>query len=89
MAGVTGTESAAFNVTPPRSEAARVHGAAERGVGWATITPAAQSRPETARQHGDELRRHCDRGIGTNPGGGALSGTTNPSAVNGVATFAD
>jgi len=62
MAGVTGTESAAFNVTPRAAKLLVFTVQPTAASAGATITPAVQVTAETARQHGDELRRHCDRG---------------------------
>src|SRR5207302_1975381 len=88
MTGVTGTESATFNVTPRAAKVLVFTVQPSAASAGATITPAVQV---TAR---DSLGNTATRftgtvtvAIGTNPGGGALAGTKVVAAVAGVATF--
>src|SRR5205823_5799517 len=90
MTGVTGTESAAFNVTP---RAAKLlvftvqPGAASAG---ATITPAVQvTARDSLGNTATSFAGTVTVAIGTNPGGGALTGSKTQTAVTGVASFPD
>ena len=67
----------AFNVQPSNTN-----------VG-ATITPAVTVRILDAENNATTSTANVTLSIGTNPGGGTLSGTTTVAAVNGTATFSN
>jgi hypothetical protein len=85
--GLTGTTSAAFDiVTAPISQLAFIAQpvTTTAGVTLQAVQVAAQdSLGNTVADFADAVTMT----IGTNPGGGALSGTTTVTAVGGVATF--
>src|SRR5438034_840669 len=81
--------SAAFNVTPGGATQLAFTVPPSNAIAGAAITPAVQVTAQdalgnTATAFGGSVTV----AIGTNPGGGTLSGTTSLNAVNGVATFA-
>jgi hypothetical protein len=87
--GLTGASSSAFNINAaPVPSALGFSVQPSSAVVGAAITPAVQV--EVRDQFGARLTTATNSitlAIGTNPGGGTLSGTTTVAAVNGVATF--
>jgi hypothetical protein len=89
--GLTGATSGLFNITaaPVPTALAFVVQPTNAGAGTA-ISPPVQV--EIRDQFGARLTTATNTvsmAIGTNPGGGTLSGTTSVAAVNGVATFSN
>jgi large repetitive protein len=88
--GLTGAESGAFNVTPAAASRVAFSVQPSNVVAGAAISPAVAV---TVRDAFDNTVTSSTAAvtvaIGTNPGGGTLSGTRTVNAVNGVATFAD
>ena len=83
-AGLTGATSAAFNITPGRGGEAGLHRAADqRRGGRGNRAGGAGDGAGRVQQHGDQLHGEHHLAIGTNPGGGTLSGTTTVAAVGG------
>ena len=87
--GLTGATSSPFNVT-----AAAVHHLAfnqqpTTTVAGVAISPAVTVRILDAFNNLTTSTANVTLVIGTNPGGGTLSGTTTVAAVNGVATFSN
>src|SRR2546425_353380 len=86
-AGLTQT-SAAFNVTPGAATQLAFTVPPTTTIAGAAITPAVQVTAQDAEGNtATAFGGSVTVAIGTNPGGGTLSGTTSSSAVNGVATF--
>src|SRR5436853_470271 len=86
-AGLTQT-SAAFNVTPGAATQLAFTVPPSNAIAGAAITPAVQVTAQDAQGNtATAFGGTVTVAIGTNPGGGTLSGTTSSSAVNGVATF--
>src|SRR5437016_10779454 len=86
-AGLTQT-SAAFNVTPGAATQLAFTVPPSNAIAGAAIAPAVQVTAQDAQGNSaTAFGGSVTVAIGTNPGGGTLSGTTPSSAVNGVATF--
>jgi hypothetical protein len=89
--GLSGATSGLFNITAPPVPTALAFVVQPTNAGAGTaITPAVQV--EIRDQFGARLTTATNSvgvAIGTNPGGGTLSGTTSVAAVNGVATFSN
>src|SRR5438132_611587 len=86
-AGLTQT-SAAFNVTAGAATQLAFTVPPTTTIAGAAITPAVQVTAQDAEGNtATAFGGSVTVAIGTNPGGGTLSGTTSSSAVNGVATF--
>src|SRR6266576_2853968 len=86
-AGLTQT-SAAFNVTPGAATQLAFTVPPSNAIAGAAIAPAVQVTAQDAQGNtATAFGGSVTVAIGTNPGGGTLSGTTSSSAVNGVATF--
>ncbi len=87
--GLTSATSGSFNITAaPVPTALGFAVQPSNAVTGAAITPAVQV--EVRDQFGARVTtagNSITLAIGTNPGGGTLSGTTTAAAVNGVATF--
>ena len=87
--GLTGATSSSFNITaPPVATSLGFAFQPSNVVVGTMMTPAVQV--EIRDQFGARLTSGTNSvslAIGTNPGGGTLSGTTSAAAVNGVATF--
>src|SRR5216117_2972514 len=87
-AGLTQT-SAAFNVTPGAATQLAFTVPPTSTTAGAAITPAVQVTAQDAQGNtATAFGGSVTVAIGTNPGGGTLSGTTSLNAVSGVATFA-
>src|SRR5439155_197643 len=87
-AGLTQT-SAAFNVTPGAATQLAFTVPPTTTIAGAAITPAVQVTAQDAQGNtATAFGGSVTVAIGTNPGGGTLSGTTSLNAVNGAATFA-
>src|SRR5207249_4865534 len=88
--GLSGTESAAFSVTPRAAKLLVFTVQPSSTPAGAVITPAVQV---TARDSlGNTATSYTGTvtvAIGSNPAGGSLSGTKNQTAGSGVASFAD
>src|SRR6266481_2169792 len=87
-AGFTGATSTAFNVTPGTAAQLAFTVQPTNVVAGAAIAPAVQVSIEDAK--GNVVTTATNMvtiAIGTNPGGGTLSGTATVAAVAGVATF--
>ncbi|HEX2638325.1 MAG TPA: metallophosphoesterase [Gemmatimonadales bacterium] len=89
--GLTGATSGLFDIAAPPVPTALAFVVQPTNAGAGTaISPAVQV--EVRDQFGARLTTATNTvgmAIGTNPGGGTLSGTTSVAAVNGVATFSD
>ena len=88
--GLTGASSSAFNITPgAATKLAFTVQPTNVGAG-ATITPAVQVTVQDALGNTvTTATNSIAMAIGTNPGGGTLSGATPVAAVAGVATFSN
>src|SRR5207249_5047068 len=87
-AGQTGPTSTAFDITP--ASAARLVFSVQPAsvTAGAAITPAVQVTVQDAQGNtATGFSGTVTLAIGTNPGGGALAGTTTVAAASGVATF--
>jgi hypothetical protein len=85
--GLTTATSAGFNVTTGLAAQLAFTQQPTSTVAAATITPAVTVQVEDAGGNPVTSTASIVMAIGTNPSGGALSGTTTVSAVAGVATF--
>src|SRR4029077_13283302 len=86
--GLTTASSAAFNVTPGAASTLQFTVQPSTTVAGATITPAVQVTALDAQGNtATGFTGNVSVAIGTNPGGGTLTGTTTVAAVSGVATF--
>src|SRR5439155_188256 len=86
--GPAGATSTAFNITPGAASHLIFSVQPTTATAGSVITPAVQVAAQDAQGNtAAGLTGDVSVGIGTNPGGGALSGTTTVAAVNGVATF--
>src|SRR5207253_1711871 len=87
-AGQTGATSTAFDITP--ASAARLVFSVQPAsvTAGAAITPAVQVIAQDAQGNtATGFSGNVTLAIGTNPGGGALAGTTTVAAASGIATF--
>src|SRR5207247_8592479 len=88
--GRTGNVSTGFTSTPRAAKLLVFTVQPSAAAAGAVITPAVQVTARDSRGNtATGFTGAVTIAIGNNPGGGALSGTTNPSAVGGGATFAD
>src|SRR5438093_105601 len=86
--GVTGTTSAAFNVTAGGATRPVFTVQPSNAIAAAAITPAVQVTAQDALGNTDpSFSGSVTMAFGVNPAGGTLSGTTTVAAVGGVATF--
>src|SRR5438093_1518200 len=88
--GLSGATSAGFNITAGAATGLVFTVGPGKGGAGAAITPAVQVTARDA--HGNIATAFTGTvtlGLGTNPGGGTLSGTATAAAVSGVATFAN
>jgi hypothetical protein len=88
--GLTSATSTAFNVTPGAANKLAFSVQPSNVGAGAAITPAVQATIQDA--NGNTVTSATNAitvAIGTNPAGGALSGTTSVAAVSGVATFSN
>src|SRR5204863_209960 len=86
--GLTGANSSTFNIEPAAANRLVFTGQPTSVTAGATITPAVTVTVQDGL--GNTVTGFTGNvavAIGTNPGGGALSGTTTVAAANGVATF--
>ena len=89
-AGLTGATSAGFNITPAAASKLAFTVQPANAVAGVSIAPAVQVTVQDA--FGNTVTGSSASvtvAIGTNPGGGTLSGATTVSAVSGVATFSN
>ncbi len=87
-AGPASASSAAFNITPGAATQLAFTGQPSTTVAGGTITPAVQVTAQDALGNTvPSFTGSVTAAIGTNPGGGTLSGTTTVAVVTGVATF--
>lgn len=87
---VTGATSGSFNITPAAADHLAFGVQPSNTVAGQNITPAVTVRIED--QFGNLVTSDISNvtiGIGTNPGGGTLSGTLTVAAIGGIATFSD
>ncbi len=88
--GLTGTESAAFNVTPRAAKLLVFAVQPSPAAAGAVITPAVQvTARDSLGNTATSFTGSVTVAIGSNPAGGVLSGTKNQTAVSGVASFPD
>src|SRR5207248_398611 len=86
--GLSPATSAAFNVTPGTATQLVFSVQPSNTAAGAAITPAVQVTAQDAQGNtATGFAGTVTVALGTNPGGGTLSGTTAVAAVNGVATF--
>src|SRR5207245_1430392 len=86
--GATGTTSAAFTMAPGAASQLVFTVQPTSTTAGATITPAVQVTVQDAQGNtATGFSGNVTAAIGTNPGGGALAGTTTVAAASGVATF--
>src|SRR2546422_7026906 len=84
----TGT-STPFNITPGVASQLVFNVQPSNTTAGAPITPAVQVTAQDAQGNtATQFAANVTVALGTNPGGGALSGTTTVAAAGGVATFA-
>src|SRR5439155_1347991 len=87
--GMTSAPSAAFNITPGAASQLVFSVHPSNTTAGTTITPAVQVTAQDAQGNtATGFTGNVTTAIGTNPGGGTLSGTNTVAAVGGVATFA-
>ena len=87
--GLTGATSAPFNVSPGAPAALVFSTQPSNGTAGSAIAPALTVTARDANGNtATSFVGTVTLALGTNPGGGALSGTTTATAVGGVATFA-
>ena len=88
---LAGTTSGSFNITPAAADHLAFGVQPSTSVAGVSISPAVTVRVlETIQQSGHQRhRRTCTVAIGTNPGGGTLSGTVTVPASGGIATFSN
>jgi hypothetical protein len=88
--GVTSATSTGFKITPAAATHLAFDQAPTNTTAGASITPAVTVRALDAFDNLDTAyTANVDLAIGTNPGGGTLSGTTPVAATNGTATFSN
>src|SRR2546423_357637 len=86
--GAGSATSAAFNITAGTATALVFSVQPSNTVAGAPLTPAAQLTAQDARGNtATGFTGNITVAIGTNPGGGTLSGTATVAATGGVATF--
>src|SRR5439155_3692685 len=86
--GLTSPTSAAFNVSAGGATHQVFAVQPSNATAGAAIAPAIQLTAEDAQGNTDpSFTGNVTVALGTNPGGGTLSGTTTVAAVNGVAAF--
>ncbi len=85
--GLTGATSNAFNITAGAANHLAFSQQPSNTVAGTAINPAVTVRILDAFNNLTTSTANVNLAIGTNPGGGTLSGTTTVAAVNGVATF--
>src|SRR5947199_61941 len=89
-AGLAGTESAAFSVTPRAAKLLVFTVQPSSTPAGAVITPAVQvTARDSLGNTATSFSGTVTVAIGSNPAGGSLSGTKNQTAGSGVASFAD
>src|SRR5207249_559308 len=87
--GLTTASSTAFNVTPGTASQLVFTVEPTATTAAAVITPAVQVTAQDPQGNtATQFTANVTVALGTNPGGGALSGTTTLAAAGGVATFA-
>src|SRR5439155_511847 len=87
--GLTTASSTAFNVTPGTASQLVFTVEPTATTAAAVITPAVQVTAQDPQGNtATEFTANVTVALGTNPGGGALSGTTTLAVAGGVATFA-
>src|SRR5439155_1725373 len=87
-ASLTGATSAPFTITPGSASQLVFTVQPTSTTAGATITPAVQVTVQDAQGNtATGFSGNVTAAIGTNPGGGALAGTTTVAAAGGVATF--
>jgi hypothetical protein len=86
-AGVSGTLSTPFNITVGTATQLVFGQQPTHTAAGATIVPALTVRTLDAGGNQTTVPRTVTLAIGSNPGGGTLSGTSSVSTVGGVATF--
>ncbi len=87
--GVTGVTSATFDITPAAATHLAFAVEPSNAIAGAAVAPAVQVAALDAFDNVDTAyTANIAVAIGTNPGGGTLSGTASVPAVNGVASFA-
>ena len=87
--GLTGATSAAFNIAAGTASKLAFTTQPTNTTGGATINSVAVTVQDTYGNTVTSSNASITVAIGTNPGGGTLSGTKIVAAVNGVATFGD
>jgi len=88
--GLTGATSSTFNIAPGTATQLVFGTQPSNTAAGSSITPAVTVQVEDANNNVvTTSTASIAVAIGTNPGGGTLSGTTPVSAVNGVATFSN
>ena len=88
--GVTSATTNGFKITPAAATHLAFGQAPTSTTAGASITPAVTVRALDAFENLDTAyTANVDLAIGTNPGGGTLSGTTPIAATNGTATFSN
>jgi hypothetical protein len=88
--GVTSATTNGFKITPAAATHLAFGQAPTSTTAGASITPAVTVRALDAFDNLDTAyTANVDLAIGTNPGGGTLSGTTPVAATNGTATFSN
>src|SRR4029077_2479354 len=88
--GLTGSTSTAFNVTAGAAAKLAFTVQPTNVAAGASITPAVQVTVQDSQGNTvTTATNSISMIIGTNPGGGPLSGTTTVAAVKGVATFSN
>ena len=85
--GLASTTSTAFQITPGAASRLAFLTQPSSTVAGTAITPAVQVAIVDAFGNATTATANVTVALGTNPGGGTLSGTTTVAAVNGVATF--
>jgi hypothetical protein len=88
--GLTGATSAAFNITAGAASKLAFTVQPSNTSAGSSISPAVQvTVQDSSGNTVTTATNSITVGIGTNPSGGTLSGTTTVNAVNGVATFSN
>src|SRR5262249_45355541 len=89
-AGLTGATSSAFNVSPAAAAKLAFTAQPTNAIAGASISPSVQGTVQGAFSNTvTSSTANVTVAIGTNPGGGTLSGTTTVAAVAGIATFSN
>ena len=86
---LTAATSNTFNITPGAASVLKFSQQPTNTVAGALVTPAVTVRIEDAKGNLTASTASVTVAIGTNPGGGTLSGTKTVPAIAGVATFSD